>query len=101
MALCDVLLDSDGIDESVECSDTVGRTPLHLACGVTPSHEELIMALLDKGANLAATQRDGKSCLDVAEETGDKKVMAALKEFLSEQEDGDFEALMGDEETKD
>lgn len=65
LALCDLLLDSDGIDTSVEAADTVGRTPLHLACGVVPAHEELIMALLDKvrvGLEIERVGMEGNKC---------------------------------------
>jgi serine/threonine-protein phosphatase 6 regulatory ankyrin repeat subunit B len=97
LALCDLLLDADGSDDYLDCQDQVGRTPLHLACSVTPGHEELVMALLDKGASLSVERRDGKSPFAVAEKVNDAKIMAALNEFLSEQDGAadDFEAIMG------
>merc|ERR1712046_378065 len=71
LALADLLLDAG--DTEVDAMDKVGRTPLHIACGNT--HEELIMALLDKGASLNAKQRDGKTPIMVAEEVGDHAIL--------------------------
>ena len=57
----------------------------------------LVSCCIWKGANLGATQKDNKTALEVAEETGDEKVMQALKEFLSEQEDDVLEGGEGEE----
>ncbi|SIO41296.1 ankyrin repeat domain-containing protein [Halodesulfovibrio marinisediminis] len=60
----------------IDCTDFVGRTPLHLACW--SGHNSLLSMLLSHGADLTAVTKNGWSSLHYATEKGHLDVVMSL-----------------------
>ena len=54
-------------------------TPLH--CAANYNLTDLVRLLLEKGADVNAVNKDGKTPLDLAEENGNKEVVDILRHY--------------------
>ena len=57
-----------------------GQTALHVA--VLTGHREVAALLLARGANVGVRDREGKSVVIIATETGDEEMMKVIQPYL-------------------